>query len=514
MFLLERRWMRLGDELLGELATVGTVGSASARFWIRAEAPAPLELGLSSENVEVRVRFDARSSPEHDFTTAASYPHDFEGAPPLSPATEYRWTIRRRGGVLLGDGTFETAPENEDQAPSELSFAIMSCHQPFDHDGWLEAARLRMLRASVDAFEEHGVKRVLMLGDQVYADYPVRCSLFDLDWFHRVGPPGRASIFDCTTEEVRRLYHHRYRAFWAMPELKRMLQQRPMTMMIDDHDLVDNFGTRREHTGPCWRSVREGALLAGFDYQGLRTHARTNGRPCSLHYVIEHGPVAMFVMDLRSERGWFDGRRQVYGEQQQRDLEAFLAANRKRPVLLLALSVPLVHVPEWMPKVASRMLSEANDFEDRWEAPGARPERDRLVRTICNHRRSCPDQKLVLPSGDIHVGLVSRIEWDDDSCAPCHQLVSSAVSNIEQPLIQMGASLVTRMRHRLTSSRVSDANIELLDRRGMKNPYDRLNIGLVKVTRERGGWSVRLLLIGQDDGDPPRPRTVFESEPI
>ena len=503
----------IGDQLLHELAGVGAVTSSDARFWVRAERPGPVELELASGAGGARARFVVPDERAADFTTSVSYPEDLPGAHGLSPATTYDWAIRSADRALLGEGRFETAPRSAEEAPDQLAIAFMSCHQPFDPEGSLRPERLRMLRAAERAFEEHRVVRVLMLGDQVYSDYPKCCSLFDDAYFRTVAPRGCPTIFDCSASDVRRLYHQRYRAFWSMPELQRIIQRWPTSMMIDDHDLAENFGTPLEHAGSLGRSVREGALAAALDYQFLRTSSRRANRR-SFHFRLELGPLAAFVMDLRSRRGWFEGRYQIFDEEQFRDLTSFLRDNQQRPLVVIGLSVPLVHVPEWIPRVATRLLSAASDVEDRWEAISALPHRDRLLGLLYQHQKRCPEQRLILISGDIHVGLANRIEWEDRSCPPCHQLVSSAVSNIELPIVQMAAAAVSRMRQRLTSDRIIGADIELIARPGMKNPYDRLNIGLVKVTREHGAWKARLLLLGHDDADPPRARVVFESEPF
>jgi phosphodiesterase/alkaline phosphatase D-like protein len=334
-----------------------------------------------------------------------------------------------------------------------------------------------------------------MIGDQMYADQPEPCSLFDPGWFRMIGPRGRSSIFDCPRHEVRQLYQQRHRAFWSMPELTSIMQRWPTQLMIDDHDLCDNFGSRLEHGAAIWRALRDGALDAAFDYQGLFTHDRVDTRPPSFHFQMEYGPVALFMMDLRSQRGWVAGRHQVYGEEQHRDLALFLEANRRRPVVMLGLAVPLVHLSRW----------SSDDYDDRWDAPHARTSRDRLARLLTEHRRRCPDQRLIMISGDLHTGIASRMEWEDASCPPIHQLVSSAVSHVNPRELR-------GLRHQI-DARLSSAKFELLHRPGMKNPYDRLNIGLVKVLRSNGGWKVRLVLLGVDGGAASA-KVVFESEEI
>jgi hypothetical protein len=423
---------------------------------------------------------------ENDFTAGV----ELAG---LSPGTGHRWAIRRPDdGTFLGEGTFETAPASEHDAPDEMSFAVLSGHQPFDEQGELDLDRLGLLRAAGRAFDEHRVKRVLMIGGQVHADQPERCSLFDPAWFRSIGPRGRASIFDCSRHEVRQLYQQRYRAFWAMPELRTLMQRRPCYLMIDAHDLAHRFGSRLEHHAAIWRSLREGALDAAFDYQGLRTFARVDPRPPSFHFELEYGPAAVFVMDLRSQRRWVGGRHQIYGDDQHLELARFLDANRRRPVVLLGLAVPLVDLER-----------RASDRGDRWDAPHARASRDRLARLLFEHRQRCPEQRLIVISGGLHAGLAGRLAWR--ATPPICQLVSSAVSHVSRRELR-------GLRQRLETG-IPGARFELMHRAGMKNPYHGLNIGLVKVLRDGGRWKVKLMLLGLEESSA-RAKVVFESESI
>ena len=160
-----------------------------------------------------------------------------------------------------------------------------------------------MLRAVRRCLIEHNTKIVFAMGDQMYSDYPPPLSLFDKDYFQIVAPPNRQNIQQCSVPEVRDLYHMRYRQFWSLPEWKALHTDFPCYPIVDDHDLVDNWGSIPAHQTDAWRAFIEGARRACFDYQASRMLPVADQLPGSFHYQATYGHSSFFVMDLRSSRG-------------------------------------------------------------------------------------------------------------------------------------------------------------------------------------------------------------------
>jgi alkaline phosphatase D len=506
------------DEDAADLVGVGMVSSTDARVWLRSRYPGRHILSVWPEAASFvhasRVGFDVGGDdPDADNTHAVEYPHRFAGAPRLEPSTRYRFRVTRDSDdTHVGEGGFETAPASIGSAPDRFAIAVMSCHQPFDDAGEYEPTGLRMLQCLESAFEQYSVKRILFIGDQMYADYPVPLSLFDPEYFARVAPPGTSSIFECSPEQVRKLYQRRFRVFLGVEALARLLARYPCGMVPDDHELIDNFGAAPAHSSPKWQAIREGALAACFDYEGLRFHRRASPRP-SMHFSFEYGPVAGFVMDLRSGKWATEERTQIYSEAQHADLEKFLSAHAHLPIVMLALSVPLVHLPDWLAAVGGYLIGEHSDAADRWSFPRAMADRARLVRLLRAHRERHPQQTLLLLGGDVHCGVLSEISFTDELVLG-NQLVSSAVSNLESGLYRYISTLLPK----LAESSVIGAGehccrIRLLEGEGehRDNPFSGLNVGLVQLERVDGGWRHRLALVSCSTAGPPRPRTVFES---
>lgn len=124
---------------------------------------------------------------------------------------------------------------------------------------------------------------MLLLGDQVYADIPSREISERLAERRRAGGGPRAvrdsegaggdrdaSGEICDFEEYSWLYHES----WRDPDVRWLLSTVPSCMILDDHDLRDDWNSsyawRREMTAqPWWRDRVIGAFASYFVYQHL-----------------------------------------------------------------------------------------------------------------------------------------------------------------------------------------------------------------------------------------------------
>lgn len=518
-FLRERtdprtRAMNLRRVEIDETCVVGMVGARDARLWFRLLAPGPLELSLRTNGTERTFRFDPTVSEEGDFTGSVRIPNHLTGAASLEPLTRYEFTLRHADGRRIADGRFETAPAGFDDAPDRIVFGLASCHQPFASDGTELPRALAMLRAAEKALEAWDVKRMLLIGDQMYADWPPACSLFNKAFFRAVAPPGRDTLLDCTADEVRKLYQERYRSFLGVAPWLRLQQQRPCLPMVDDHEIVDNFGSAHEHDSVRWAALRQGALDACHDYQWSRV--RGPGRPTSSHYGFDYGPVGAFVMDLRSERRWIGEELHIVSDEQLDELRQWLAAHEEHEVVLLGLTVPLVHVPDWLAWLGVRILGDTKDAADRWNHPEALRTRNELLRILGAHQRRATRQRLVLLGGDVHVGCAMALEWEEDHLEPLIQLVSSAVSNLENPVVRAAASELPVLMSTTLPGEEGLGEARLLPGVGeaTANPFSGLNIGLLEICRNGGRPLLRYVLLTHDEDDPPRSRIVFDTGEI
>ncbi len=501
--------MAFGDRQLDRMVAVGTVGPESARLWVRSPRPGRHEVRLwrrHARGAPARVRFAISADNRTDNTAGVVLNRRTLGAPVLEPATGYRFEVVRLPRTVVGRGRFETAPASPDETPERFSVALMSCHQPFDSGGALSSRHMRLWSVLDRALRERDVKLVLMGGDQVYSDAPSEFSLFDEHYFESTGS-AHPSIFDCGAEEIRRHYQGRYRTFWSMLALQRLYAHYPTYPILDDHEIVDDWGCEPDHERPAFRRLARGARHAYFDYQASRIRNRTAGLPRSFHYGFAWGSLAVFVMDLRSERRVGSRINRLYGADQLRDLQRFLRAHADRRAVLIVTSVPVVHLPSWISDLGGFLAGSKVDFPDHWSYERNTSARDGLLRVIHRHQVRHPEQRVALVGGDVHIGCGFAIRWRGAGLPPLYQLTSSAVSNrlqsVKARIASLGPTKVSKLQVTRGGPNLT-ADVRLLPAAGTRyrrNPFTGLNVGILEL-RDRGDHTtLRYELLGYDRRD-------------
>src|SRR5690606_34274814 len=147
------------NEPLGDMAVVGLVEAGAARIWLRSARPGRIAVSVWAERHPEAVR-------EASVAVAAGAPADGTASVRLPPP----------------------APADDARTPLRFAIGLGSCHQPFDAEGRIAPHTEPMLRAVRALFERHAVGLAFLAGDQMYADYPPRLSLFDADHFAHVAP--------------------------------------------------------------------------------------------------------------------------------------------------------------------------------------------------------------------------------------------------------------------------------------------------------------------------------------
>lgn len=473
-------------EPLGNMVAVGAVEARSVRLWMRTEHPGALTICWWPEDDANTIAQGDIWIPEvntRDNTFSVQVPEDFPSASALTPLRSYCFrVVSRSSGTCIGTGRFETAPARLEETPERFALALMSCHQPFDENGLLTTQSEQMLRAACHCLQAHNTKLVFTVGDQMYSDQPNALSFFDEAYFSTVAPPGRQCVNECTAAEVRRLYQHRYRHFWRVPAWQALHATFPCYPIIDDHEIVDNWGTRPNHGTSAWHAIGEGARAAYMDYQGSRVSTWSETLSESFHYTVTYGNLGVFVMDLRSTRTAWNGG-QLFSQAQAVALRRFLHEQRDTPCLCIVLSVPVIHLPRIPVRVLGYLAQWHEDFADRWSTGAHRRDRDRFLHWLAAHQRQYPTQRIVLLGGDIHIGCVHEIRWAPQGPA-LYQLVSSGITNDIGALMQRLSTLLIRFnRHVTTDDGTLRAKVQLL--KGMdrqrQNPYGGLNVGILEI---------------------------------
>lgn len=499
---------------LETMVAIGAVGPDWVRLWCRAAEPGRLTAAVWPHD-DATARIEASTVLAADNrrgnTCALQLPAQ-PGRAGLKPLTRHRFCVlHEASGRELGAGSFETAPASAADTPERFSIAVMSCHQPFDHAGRVMPGSEQMLRAARRVFERHQTKLVFMVGDQLYSDHPPSLSLFDQAYFARLGLPGE-SIFDCTAEQVRAIYQQRYRHFWNVEPWQALHARYPCYLILDDHDVVDNWGSDPEHQEPRWQAFRAGSERAYFDYQGSRVLPIEHPTGEGFSYSVAYGHTAAFVFDIRTQRRAGDDG-QLFSPAQAAKLERFLSEQAERKLLLVVLSVPVIHLPRVLARALAELPPSGEDFSDRWSSGSHLRDRDWLLDRLHQHQLQHPRQQLVLLSGDIHIGCAQAIDYADG--VSLHQLVSSPITHEASSLIQIASKLLIQCNRRIETASGARARVGLLRGEGSakQNPCIGLNVGLLEIETATPGTAPTLrFLLYRHEGD--EPRCVFRSAPV
>ncbi|MDT8301885.1 MAG: alkaline phosphatase D family protein [Sedimentisphaerales bacterium] len=523
---MSNRYLRkFGESEVERMVGVGEVGPISVRIWMRTPRPGAHTIQVWPSGLPKRMQTAALTIPDrgNDNTYSVLFPQDFPGLSPLQPLKRYRYrVISKPGNTLIGEGRFETSPNQPADTPGRFSIAVMSCHQPFDEtSGKLSEPSMRMLKLTRAELSKHNAKLILLCGDQIYSDHPKRRSLLDQHYTSSKLPYGPQHILKWSAATVRKAYQQRYRQFFWMREVKNFYSNYPCYPILDDHEIIDDWGSKKIHTMPSggvdYTNLRTGSMKAYFDYQALRVKAPAKLFPKSFQYSFEYGNVGVFVMDLRSQRSVKP--RRLYGPEQLKNLRKYLADNADKNLILIVVSVPVIHLPDWLTDAGASVLGAKVDFADHWSYGPNRSARDRFLRVIYKHQKAHPRQRMVLVSGDVHIGCAFSIKWPGKGGPTLYQFTSSAISNKMKKLM-VQASVVGPKLFRLSSSLdirggVPKAKVKLLSAgRGARkeNPFGGLNLGIIDVEKQGTKSKVILKLIGYTEKNHQKGVEMFTSK--
>ena len=272
----------------------------------------------------------------------------------------------------------------------------------------------------------------------------------------------------------------------------------PCYPILDDHEILDNWGSVDSHDTRAWQPFLEGARAAYFDYQGSRVSDRADAGD-DFDYEVEYGPMAAYVLDLRSNRRTGAAPR-LFSRDQETRFCRFLEKNGGRDALFVVLSVPAIHLPRWGAKIASWVTPENEDFSDRWSTAGHARDRDWLLTHLHRHQKRHPDQRIALLSGDIHIACAHEIVWRDGT-RPLLQLISSGITHRVGLPTQIASkySMLANKKIVVEDGKL-EARVQPLNAvpKLAENPYTKLNLGVVELERTPSGrYAMRYLIYGR-----------------
>lgn len=380
---------------------IGHVSDNNARIWVRGteeQRSAFLKVTDAAGNVVFQGSQDLEA--RHFFTGV------FEVGG-LSPTTSYQCEVHaalHSGSASIeqlsfpdNTGRFKTFPPATGGHVG-VSFLLGSCN--LHSLGILSQPDPAYKRLS-DLAAANACDFMIHCGDQIYADIPL-------------APP---PLIDH--------YRRKYLDAWNdSQETRRFLTQLPHYMVLDDHEIINNFHNDLEpSTGPL-EAVQIASLKAYREFQHIHNPQTFGSDP--LYYTFSHGDVHFFVMDVRTERFEEEPGNQIIDDVQMDRFKQWLLTHAAK-VKFVVSSVTFV--------------GEVRNDDDKWSAPSYIDQKNEILSFLVANNVG----RVVFLTGDMHNSFHAQLRASDGNGGrvDVHELMSSPINQITKTSIgryQMGRS--------------------------------------------------------------------------
>ncbi len=283
-------------------------------------------------------------------------------------------------------GTFKTAPP--EGADVELNFIFGSCNL---HTLGIVSSPGPAYARIGQLAKEKGADFMIHCGDQIYADVPV----------------------PITTPTIER-YRDAYLDAWGENESAAiLLTQLPHYMILDDHEIIDDFSNDKEIPIGSLDFLKDVAIKAYREFQHIH-NPQVYGND-ALYYSFSFGRYHFFVMDIRTERFTKLPGNQMIGDQQLERFCQWLQTHRDA-VKFVVSSGPFV--------------GEVRNANDKWTGAAFRHQREQIIEFIAQH--NIPN--IVFLTGDRHNAYhaTMTIETPAGNSLTVHELMSSPINQLSK----------------------------------------------------------------------------------
>lgn len=319
------------------------------------------------------------------------------GAAAADTAAQLAWP-----GVV---NAFFTQPDDS----GRRSFALGSCRYllTLDNATLFDERGDKIFDRISNSHQAQRLHGVIFSGDQIYAD--------DMNFL------GSAA----TLSE----YFEVYRRSFGQPHFRELVSAVPTYMMLDDHEIEDNWPMRADVPGKIKKF--RAAFHAYQVYQASHSplfeveEGRITGVPNKLWYEFSNGPCDFFVMDTRTERVLNGQPSQMIGGEQMERLLVWLGENPGAERIKFVVSaVPFLSV----------LPSES---ADKWS--GFPAQRGTILESIQQRRI----KNVVFLSGDVHCSFACSARRNG---IEVHQIVSSPLFWAAPHFLRMGGDFAEPLR--------------------------------------------------------------------
>lgn len=365
---------------------IGHTTANSSRIWLRGSS-------VASEARLTLIGPDSSKTYLHTLLEKDFYTGVVE-VTELKPETRYQCEVdylaskNSDTSAVHESGSFSTAPTESSEG--ELVFMFGSCNL---HGTGIYMNPDRPYRRLVELTDRFKPAFMLHCGDQIYYDIPNI-------WKHP------------NVNEYRKKYLD---AWEDCAPAKKLLANIPNYMILDDHEMVDNFSneTNGKNNLSSAEEIRRESLKAYEEFQHSHNpNSYGNGK---YFYNFNWGSYQFFVLDGRTER-WVsnddDGSFMITGSQMQAFKSWLL--EHKSAVKFVVCAVPFV--------------AEVTVSDDKWSGAPFRKQREEIMAFLLQEGIN----NLLFITGDMHHSYYASMEIvrrADDQKIYVHELMSSPINN-------------------------------------------------------------------------------------
>jgi hypothetical protein len=420
------------------------VDETDATVWVETDGPAEIEvLGHTAKTFHI-----------------AGHHYALVHVSGLEPGTSTEYQVRVDGETRWPQPGSEFPPSVIRTPADHLSAKIVfgSCrvsvpHEPpytlskdDDECGREVDALFAMARRMIEQPCEEWPTRLLMLGDQVYADEVSPAALEFIKSRRSIEEPPGEEVADF--EEYTRLYWES----WGEPVMRWLLSTVATAMIFDDHDVHDDWNISASwledyRAKPWWDDRIRGAFMSYWVYQHIgnlspgelhddemydrvcgaedatemlasfarKADRQTEGTRWS--YARDYGGVRVVMIDSRAGRDFGDGRRCMIDDDEWKWIEGHLVGGHDH--LIIGTSLPLLlgpglhYLEAWNEAICDGAWGRFGDLIgerirrgldlEHWAAFGDSFERlTRRIQEVGAGEHGPAPASIVILSGDVH----------------------------------------------------------------------------------------------------------------
>lgn len=366
---------------------IGHVTANTARVWVRGD----------KASKEAHLRYRERKPNPDPWTTASTPLVEHRGfievieLSGLRPSTAYECELSYQAGAApaVKAGAFRTAPG----VSGDVSFLVGSCN--WSRGGLIKIGNAKKAWEGIAAVVDTvSPDFMIHCGDQVYADIIA-------------APPAPFMHL--------RYYRELYQKAWSVKPTAQVLARLPHYMVLDDHEIFDNFFNGKPYAGENSDVIRDFAKQAYKEYQHSRNPQTFSP---AFYYSFDYAGAQFFALDLRTERH-VGANATICGSRQMADFKSWLLTH-KRALKFVVTSIPFV--------------GEARDGNDKWCGTMFSAQRDEIIDFVAANGID----RLVFLTGDMHCSYHATMTVKATAGdITVHELMSSPINQATSGLHQL-----------------------------------------------------------------------------